>query len=124
MTASFNASFAASKPAISSHFTFGFSDKMALARFDFNFFVSASSSSSVSEFSPSPSSAPFLGFDELAPPPPLAETAFFVFFGFDKNSFSFSARSRYSVNFLRIESFTRSFFSSGVIMPEQVRKSM
>jgi hypothetical protein len=46
MTASFKASFAWSKPATSSHLTFGFSDKTAPARAPRSFFESASSSSS------------------------------------------------------------------------------
>jgi hypothetical protein len=69
ITASFSASLAATKPATSSHFTFGFSFKIAPFNESFNFFVSLSLSS------------PSLNFFELPFfPPPCAIGCFFLFF--------------------------------------------
>jgi hypothetical protein len=108
ITASFNASLAWAKPATSSHATFGDSDKIAPCRPDLNFLISGSSSSPF----PLPLTS---GPPADDAPPVVAPTFDLVRFSSDLAmcSFSFSARSRYSVNFFRMSSLSLSFFSSG-----------
>ena len=111
MTASLSVSFAPSKPATSSHFTFGVSLNMAPDSAPRNFAVSASTSSS--------------GLHQLIPyrqgyfvfppdPTPFAAAVLesLAAVGFARCSFSFSARSRYSLTFFLIICFDFSFFSS------------
>lgn len=81
----------------------------ALAKPARSFFVSASPSSSSPPFFPTPDEPPPAAFPlPSAPTPILARLSS----AFERCSLSFSARSRYSVNFLRISSLSLSFFSS------------
>lgn len=93
ITASFNASFAPSKPATSDHLTCGFSITMAPSSLLCNFFFSGSSESD--------SSSPLFlsSLEELSP----SLTGFFLL-PFFKYSFNFSALSKYCKHLARIES--------------------
>lgn len=104
ITASLRDAFAPSKPATSSHFTFGFSARMAFERPARSFLSSGSLSSSGLSVEP-------------FPPVPLAEpstlTALRDFFSsLCKCFFKVSARARYSSIFALTSSLAFSFFSS------------
>mmetsp|Transcript_10788 Transcript_10788/g.45282 ORF Transcript_10788/g.45282 Transcript_10788/m.45282 type:complete len:253 (+) Transcript_10788:543-1301(+) len=104
MTASFKASFAASRPATSDHETFGFSVTMAPPSAPCIFLVSSSSAPVALLFPP-------FGFARSALSGLCAGLALFVACSPSINLLSSSARSRYSVNLVLIVCCIIGFFS-------------
>jgi hypothetical protein len=109
MTASLSASFACANPATSSQATLGDSDKIAPCSPDRSFLISGSSSSPPPP-PPLTSGPPADEPDAPAAAPTLDRVRFSSVLAIC--SLSFSARSRYSVNFFRMSSLSLSFFSS------------